>query len=173
LDYLRSRTDVRPNGIGILGQSYGVLAMLFTIADDALPKNVSSDKDFRLAVALYPNCPALLAAKPHWKPRQQMLFLMGDSDKLHPSRSVQRNAGSRERRGWPLHRCAPLSRYVSRIRSSQSSNDGFDPEARADAIKRVTAFCVEATNGCRALLTGAEAYCQHTILGQSWSVPSR
>ena len=54
--------------------------MLFTVADDALPNSVPPNKDFRAAIAFYPNCAPLVAAKPNWKPRQRMLFLVGEAD---------------------------------------------------------------------------------------------
>jgi dienelactone hydrolase len=66
MNYLRSRPDVRPSSIAIMGQSYGGSAMLFAIANGALPKDVAPEKDFRAAVAvisnLYKNSRCALAA---------------------------------------------------------------------------------------------------------------
>jgi dienelactone hydrolase len=84
MNYLRSRPDVQPDKIAILGQSYGGMAMMFTIANGALPKDLSQEKDFRAAIALYPNCPPVADKDPHWRPRQPMLLLMGESDNFVP-----------------------------------------------------------------------------------------
>jgi dienelactone hydrolase len=85
MNYLRSRPDVQPGSIAILGQSYGAMAMMFTMANGALPKDVPPEKDFRAAVALYPNCPPISNQDAHWQPRQPMLLLMGESDNWTPA----------------------------------------------------------------------------------------
>jgi dienelactone hydrolase len=41
MNYLRSRPDVRPDSIAIMGQSYGGMATLFTTSKGALPNNIS------------------------------------------------------------------------------------------------------------------------------------
>jgi len=46
MEYLRSRSDVRPESIAILGQSYGGLAMLFTVADDRAAKQRATKQGF-------------------------------------------------------------------------------------------------------------------------------
>src|SRR5215831_16313152 len=51
LAYLRTRADVRPNSIAILGQSFGASSMFYTIAEGARPKELSSEQDFRAAIA--------------------------------------------------------------------------------------------------------------------------
>src|SRR5262249_32639276 len=84
MNYLRSRPDVRPGSIAILAQSYGAMAMMFTMANGALPKDVPPERDFRAAVALYPNCPPVSNQDAHWRPRQPMLLLMGESDNWTP-----------------------------------------------------------------------------------------
>jgi len=159
MDYLRSRADVRPKAIGILGQSYGATAMLFTIADDTLPKNVSPDQDFRVAVAFYPNCPPLVAAKPHWKPRQQMLFLMGDADNFTPPVPCKEMLAREKAEAGPSidvhfypdvyhafdHPNLPMTvrTNVKIPPDGHSPTVGSNPEARADAIKRVKAFLAQ------------------------------
>ena len=77
LAYLRTRPDVKPNSIAILGQSFGAAAMFYTIAEGARPKELSAEQDFRAAIAFYPPCQLLLAREPKWKPRQRLLFLDG------------------------------------------------------------------------------------------------
>src|SRR5262249_48719352 len=82
MNYLRPRPDDRPDGIRIMAQSYGGMAMMFTIADGALPKD---QKDFRFAVAFYPNCPEVLNRDAHGRPRQRMLLLSGELDGFTPA----------------------------------------------------------------------------------------
>jgi dienelactone hydrolase len=83
LAYLRTRPDVKQSSIAILGQSFGAIAMFYTIAEGARPKELSPEQDFRAAIAFYPYCPPFLACK--WKPRQPLLFLMGEADNFVPA----------------------------------------------------------------------------------------
>jgi dienelactone hydrolase len=79
LNYLRSRPDVRPDSIAVFGQSYGGIAVIFTINEGALPKD---QKDFRAAITFYPACGPYVVSHTNgrWRPRQPLLFLMGDAD---------------------------------------------------------------------------------------------
>jgi dienelactone hydrolase len=136
LNYLQSRPDVRPDSIVIIGWSYGANATMLTIANGALP-----ERDFRAAIAFYPGCRSVLDA--HWRPRLPMLLLMGDSD------NVVRPAVCKELAdavGPPIdahfypnahhlfdHPTLPIS-------ASPLGTIGSNPEARADAINRVTQF---------------------------------
>lgn len=153
MNYLRSRSDVRPESIAILGQSYGGMAMLFTIAKGALPKAVSQEKDFRAAIALYPNCPPVAEKDPHWRPRQPMLLLMGEADTATPPGPCKDMVGRAKAEGSPTiemtfysntyhafdHPNLPLTQMAKRSDGS-SPTIGSNPEARADAINRVTQF---------------------------------
>jgi dienelactone hydrolase len=76
LAYLRTRPDVKANSIAILGQSAGADAMFYTIAEGALPKELSPEQYFRAAIAFYPGCQRFFAREPKWKPRQPLLLLM-------------------------------------------------------------------------------------------------
>lgn len=144
MNYLRSRSDVRPNSIAILGQSYGANAMMFTIADGALPKSVPPEEDFRAAVAFYPGCRSLLDA--HWRPRQPMLLLMGESDNVVPVAPCKEIAAHSEGRPpidahfypntYHIFDHPNLPQFVNDLGWILASN----PEARADAINRVTQF---------------------------------
>jgi dienelactone hydrolase len=100
LAYLRTRPDVKPNNIAILGQSFGASSMFYTIADGARPKELTAEQDFRVAIAFYPGFPPFLAREPKWKPRQQLLFLMGEADDFTPPRALQKTTrlgGSKRR----------------------------------------------------------------------------
>lgn len=155
MNYLRSRSDVRLDRIAILGQSYGGMATMFTIASSALPKDVSPEKDFRAAIALYPNCPPVADKDPHWRPRQPMLLLMGESDTATPpGRCKDMVARAKDEGSPPIdmhfypdtyhafdHPNLPLSPMTSQKRADGSSPMmGSNPEARADAVDRVTQF---------------------------------
>jgi dienelactone hydrolase len=146
MNYLRSRSDVRPNSIAIMGQSYGGAATLSTIANGALPKDV---KDFRAAVAFYPGCMRIQDA--HWRPRQPMLLLMGESDDFGSlARCKEFVAGgppidahfypnTYHAFDWPnLPRTVVTNAKVPP--DGHSPTIGSNPEARADAINRVTQF---------------------------------
>jgi dienelactone hydrolase len=155
LNYLRSRSDVRADSIAILGQSYGGMAMMFTVANGALPKGVPPEKDFRAAIAIYPNCPPVAEKDPHWRPRQPMLLLMGESDTATPpgpckdmiARAKDEGSPAVETHFYPNtyhafdHPNLPLREMTSQRRPDGSSPMvGSNPEARADAINRVTQF---------------------------------
>lgn len=155
MNYLRSRSDVRPDSIAILGQSYGGMALMFTIANGALPKDVPPEKDFRAAIAIYPNCPPVADKDPHWRPRQPMLLLIGESDTATPPGPCKDMvARAKDDGGPPIdmhvypntyhafdHPNLPLTQMTSQKRPDGSSPiAASNPEARADAINRVTQF---------------------------------
>jgi dienelactone hydrolase len=134
LNYLRSRPDVRPDRIAIMGWSYGANAMMLTIANDP-------ERDFRAAIAFYPGCRSLLDA--HWRARQPMLLLMGESDnvaRVAPCKELVAEAQPPiDAHFYPNghhifdHANLPIS-------AGPLGTVGSNPEARADAINRVTQF---------------------------------
>jgi dienelactone hydrolase len=154
MNYLRSRSDVRPSSIAILGQSYGATAMMFTMANGALPKGVPLEKDFRASVALYPNCTPILDRDTHWRPRQPMLLLMGELDGgLAPCKEVVAHAN--EEGGHPIdvhfypetyhafdqpNLPITVQTNIKLPPDGHSPGMGSNPEARADAINLVTQF---------------------------------
>jgi dienelactone hydrolase len=139
--------------------SGGGLAMLFTVADDALPNSVPPNKDFRAAIAFYPNCPPLVAAKPNWKPRQRMLFLMGDADNFTPPVPCKEMLAREKAAGGPaidvhfypdtFHAFDHPNQPKTELTNVKIPPDGHspivatNPEARADAIVRVKKFLAE------------------------------
>jgi len=155
MNYLRSRPDVRPDSIAILGQSYGGMALMFTVANGALPKDVPPEKDFRAAIAIYPNCPPVADKDPHWRPRQPMLLLIGESDTATPPGPCKDMVGRAKDDGGPpieMHvypnayhafdhpNLAPTQMTSQKRPDGSSPIAASNPEARADAINRVTQF---------------------------------
>src|SRR5258708_3567337 len=141
MNYLRSRPDVRPGSIAILGQSYGGNATMLTIANGALPKAVPPEKYFRAAIVFYPGC-VIILRRGQWGPRQPMLFLMGELD----ATTAQCKEVIAKKEGGP-----PIDAhfYPNTYHAFDHPNlpptvitNGIaaNPEARADAINRVTQF---------------------------------
>jgi dienelactone hydrolase len=144
MTYLRSRPDVRPDRIAIMGQSYGGAATLATIANGALPKEV---KDFRAAVAFYPGCIRIQDA--YWRPRVPMLLLMGEADdfgSLARCKEFATGGPPIDAHFYPNARHAfdhpnlPVTVTNLKLPDGHSPTTGSNPEARADAINRVTQF---------------------------------
>jgi dienelactone hydrolase len=147
---------VKPNSIAILGQSYGANSMFHTIAEGARPKELSAEHDFRAAIAFYPGCQPFLAREPKWKPRQRLLFLMGEADNFTPAApckellaAVAANGGPPIEAHWYPgvyhafdHPNLPLTvrTNVKLPPDGHSPTVGSNPEARADAILKVKAF---------------------------------
>jgi dienelactone hydrolase len=156
LEYLRSRPDVKPNSIAILGQSFGASSTFFTIAEGARPKEVPAEQDFRVAIAFYPGCQRFLALQPKWKPRQKVLFLMGDADNFTPVAPCRELLTAVAASGGPSieahwypgayhafdHPNLP-ERVLTHVKvppDGHSPTVGSNPDARADAIVKVKAF---------------------------------
>jgi dienelactone hydrolase len=144
--FLLSRADVRPSAINLVGWSNGGSTVLWAL-DGAAPRG---EPDFARAVALYPGCRA--PARRGARARLPLLVLIGEADDWTapgPCRDYARGAGSRvELVTYPgaVHGFdAPGSRLRRReglgitATGSGSAMVGTDPEARADAIRRVTA----------------------------------
>jgi dienelactone hydrolase len=144
MNYLRARPDVRPNSIALLGQSYGGSAVMFTTADGELPRDVSPGKDFRAAVAFYPTCVRIEDA--HWRPRQPMLLLMGELDNGGSLARCKELIGPQiDAHFYPnAHHLFDALFPVTTTNLKTSDGHllvvGSNPEARADAINRVTQF---------------------------------
>jgi dienelactone hydrolase len=100
-----------------------------------------------------------VTAKPHWKPRQQMLFLMGDSDNFTPPGPCKEMLAREKTEGGPPidahfypntyhafdHPNLPMT-VLTNVKippDGHSPTVGSNPEARADAIQRVKAFLAD------------------------------
>jgi dienelactone hydrolase len=145
LNYLRSRPDVRPDSIALMGWSYGGSVTMNTMSKGVLPDDrglpKTPERDFRTAIVFYPGCHFLLNAQ--WRPRQPMLLLIGESD------NVVRPAACKELAyvaGPPIDaHFYPNAHHLFDhpnlpISASPLGTIGSNPEARTDAIERVTQF---------------------------------
>jgi len=156
LAYLRSRPDVKPNSIAVLGQSFGAGSLFYTIAEGARPKELAAEQDFRAGIAFYPACQQFLALEPKWKPRQAVLFLMGEADNFTPPAPCKELLNAAGASGAPRieahwyagayhafdHPNLP-ERVLTNVKlppDGHSPTVGSNPEARADAIDKVKAF---------------------------------
>ena len=159
LAYLRTRADVQPNSIAILGQSFGAAAMFNTIAEGSLPKDLEPAQDFRVEIAFYPGCQPFLTREPKWKPRQKLLFLMGEADDFTPPAPCKNLIAAVTAGGGPSieahwypgayhafdHPNSPV-RVLTHVKlppNGHSPTVGSNPEARADAIQKVKAFLAD------------------------------
>jgi dienelactone hydrolase len=168
MNYLRSRPDIRPDSLAIMGWSYGGMATLFTMSKGALAQDVAlpkaPERDFRAAIVFYPSgCLFLLGRNPatnqtntHWRPRQPMLLLMGETDNYTPAAPCEEVIAQATREGGPQidahfyantyhvfdHPNLPITVLtdVKLPPDGHSPTVGSNPEARADAINRVTQF---------------------------------
>ena len=130
--------------------------MFYTIAEGARPKELSAEQDFRAAIAFYPNCQPFLAVEPKWKPRQPLLFLMGEADNFTPAAPCKQLLAAVVTSGGPPveahwypgvyhafdHPNLP-ERVLTNVKlppDGHSPTVGSNPEARADAINKVKVF---------------------------------
>jgi dienelactone hydrolase len=162
LRYLQARPDVRADGIGLLGWSNGAAAALSVLFDRG-----SAERDFRAAVAFYPNCTRQYPGAPDFRPYAPLYILVGGQDDWTPAPPCVELAGRARARGAPIaikvypgahhgfDTPAMPVRYRPEVRN-QSKGDGCcgatvgtDPAARTDAILEVTRFFAENLGGRR------------------------
>jgi dienelactone hydrolase len=162
LRYLQGRPDVRADRIGLLGWSNGAAATLSVVFDRG-----TAERDFRAAVAFYPNCTRSYPGGPDFRPYAPLYVLVGALDDWTPAAActalVERARGT----GAPIaikvypgaHHSfdAPATavRYRPEVRNHSKPDGcsgatiGTDPVARADAIVEVTRFLAARLGGPR------------------------
>jgi len=147
--WLQAQTYVKPDRISLLGWSNGGVAALATVRPSGAPRDGSAD--FRSAVALYPNCRRLHETA--WSARVPTLILIGSADDWTPAAVCQQMvAGAHDRSAgvqivvYPgAHHefdrsNSPIKLHTGLVNSAASSfsaHSGTNPQARADALKRV------------------------------------
>jgi len=155
LTYLEGQPFVDRNRIGLMGWSNGGGAALFAIAKQGGGRPADfAGPDFRAAVAFYPgscNEERLSAA---WTPSIPLMILISDKDvwtPASPCRQVvdlavkrgaliefQQYAGAYHDFDWPNLKRKELAAYTTA--KGVVPITGEDPEAHADALRRVPAF---------------------------------
>lgn len=150
--YLKSRPDVKPDAINLLGWSNGGSTVLYTLRNVAREQGV---QPFARAVAFYPGCRTPLE-RADWHTRIPLLLLIGEADDwtpVWPCRGLASNAAAN---GEPVtlvtypgayhdfdHPNLPMR--VHRGLAYTANRNGVahtatDPAARADSIDRVLKF---------------------------------
>jgi dienelactone hydrolase len=154
LRYLQGLAGVRPDRVGLLGWSNGAAATLSAVFDQG-----SRERDFRAAVAFYPNCTRQYPGSPDFRPYAPLYILVGEKDDWTPAAPCVALAERARARGAPIvikvypgaHHSfdAPSTpvRYRPEVRNHSKTTDGCcgatvgtDPAARSDAIVEVTRF---------------------------------
>jgi dienelactone hydrolase len=146
--YLQARRDIRADAISLVGWSNGGSTVLHAIRPEARAND--GRPDFARAVAFYPGC--RLPAQRGATARLPLLLLIGEADNWtppEPCRAYAAQAGRVQLVTYPsaVHGFDdPASRLRERsglgftADGSGRARVGTDPQARADAIGRVTAF---------------------------------
>jgi dienelactone hydrolase len=153
LRYLQGRPEVRPDRIGLLGWSNGAAATLSVLFDEG-----TAERDFRAAVAFYPNCTRKYPGGPEFRPYAPLYVLVGALDDWTPAAPCMALVERARAAGAPIgikvypgaHHAfdAPSTpiRYRPEVKNhSKQDGDsgatvGTHPIARADAITEVTGF---------------------------------
>jgi dienelactone hydrolase len=153
LRYLQGRSDVQADRIGLLGWSNGAAATLSVLFDRG-----TAERDFRAAVAFYPNCTRNYPGGPDFRPYAPLYLLVGALDDWTPAAPCMALVERAQAAGAPIsikvypgaHHSfdAPATplRYRPEVRNHSKPGGccgatvGTDPEARADAIGEVTGF---------------------------------
>ena len=160
LRYLQGRSDVRADRIGLVGWSNGAAAALSVVFDRG-----TVERDFRAAVAFYPNCTRNYPGGPDFRPYAPLYVLVGALDDWTPAAPCTTLVERARAAGAPIaikvypgaHHGfdAPATpvRYRPDVRNHNKPEGccgatvGTDPAARADAIAEVTGFLAARLGG--------------------------
>ncbi len=156
LRYLQARRDIQADRIGLLGWSNGAAATLGVVFDEG-----SAERDFRAAVAFYPNCTRKYPGGPAFRPYAPLYILVGALDDWTPAAPCAEIVERARAAGAPIaikvypgaHHAfdAPATpvRYRPEVKNhnrpdgDSGATVGTDPAARADAIVEVTRFLAD------------------------------
>ncbi len=151
LRYLQALPEVRPDRVGLLGWSNGAAATLAVLFDRG-----ERARDFRVAVAFYPNCLRHYPGGPDYRPYAPLLVLVGAADDWTPAPPCVAWTERARALGSPMEihvypdahhgfdtpdspvHYRPDVRNRSEPGGCCGATVGTDPVARADAIVRVT-----------------------------------
>lgn len=152
LAFLGGLPEVKRNNIGLLGWSHGGGVTLATMTHKSRPA-----QGFRAAVAFYPGCSARARHADAFHPYAPTLVLIGDADDWTPAPPCKALVAAVAARGEPMSIVTYPDTYhdfdnpaLTRRRVRQDVPNGVhpgrgvitapNPQARADALKRVGAF---------------------------------
>ena len=153
LRYLQGRSDIRPDRIGLLGWSNGAAATLSVLFDEG-----RIERDFRAAVAFYPNCTRKYPRGPVFQPYAPLYILIGALDDWTPAAPCTEIVERSRAAGAPITikvypdahhsfdapdtpvRYRPEVKNHNRLDGDCGATVGTDPAARADSITEVTRF---------------------------------
>jgi dienelactone hydrolase len=153
LRYLQERRDIQADRIGLLGWSNGAAATLGVVFDQG-----SAERDFRAAVAFYPNCTRKYPGGPAFRPYAPLYILVGALDDWTPAAPCTEIVERARAAGAPIAikvypgahhafdapatpvRYRPEVKNHNRTDGDSGATVGTEPAARADAIVEVTRF---------------------------------
>jgi dienelactone hydrolase len=151
--WLQAQPFVDPARIGLMGWSHGGSTTLWTVsaATRARPRDLAHD--FVAAVAFYPGCAPAAAWRAGWRTEIPLLVLIGEADDWTPAAGCHALQSVAVARGLPVEFVfypdahhgfdAPnqAETVLTGLRTpSGTATVGTQPEARVDAVMRVSAW---------------------------------
>jgi dienelactone hydrolase len=152
LVWLGSQAFVRADRVGLLGWSNGAITVLGTVAHETRSRPADLAHDFRVAIALYPDCRRALKRAEWGPPVTPLHLLVGEEDDWTPAAPCVELVNAAREKGAAVDIVVYPGAYHDfddpemqvHVRHNVGSTDsgtatiGQDPAARADAIDRVT-----------------------------------
>jgi dienelactone hydrolase len=153
LRYLQARPDIQADRVGLVGWSNGAAATLSVLFDEG-----SVPRDFRAAVAFYPNCTRKYPGGPVFRSYAPLYILIGALDDWTPAAPCAAIVERARAAGAPITikvypgahhsfdspdtpvRYRPEVKNHNRLDGDSGATIGTDPAARADAIAEVGRF---------------------------------
>ena len=153
LAHLRTRPDVDPQRIALMGWSHGAMATFMTLG--AAPEEPASG--FRAAIAYYPGCWQVHG----WRTRTPVLMLLGGADDWTAASpcqylaSRQRQAGldvtqvtyPGARHGFDNPLLGPDPRRVPEALGGRGATTQYDPASAQDSVRRAREFLTKHLEG--------------------------
>ena len=163
LRYLQARPDVIATRVALMGWSHGGGSVLYAIgpnspAQQGLPAGAPAPADFRTAIAFYPGWCNRQAQSADWHSAIPLLILMGASDVWTRAQPCSEWVDTLNAHGVPvqIHLYAdayhdfdfpalPVRAHpeFANRRTGVVPITGTNPQAREDAIERVTAYLAQ------------------------------